>query len=145
LYEEFSRAVRAGTPLSLLMFDIDHFKILNDTYGHSVGDKVLASVSKIALSSIREGDLLLRYGGEEFLCVLPGASQHDANIVAERIRIMVMDSKIKYLEQEIKVTISMGVVTYPQDSIYDSDQLIKLADEEMYVAKNTGRNRIVSN
>ena len=127
------------------MFDIDHFKVVNDTYGHSVGDKVLASIANIASSSIREGDILLRYGGEEFLCVLPGASQHDALMVAERMRIMVMDSHVNNLEQEIKVTISLGVATYPCENILDSDQLVKLADEAMYVAKNTGRNRVVAN
>ena len=145
LHEEFSRAIRAATPLSILMFDIDHFKVVNDTYGHSVGDKVLASIANIASSSIREGDILLRYGGEEFLCVLPGASQHDALMVAERMRIMVMDSHVNNLEQEIKVTISLGVATYPCENILDSDQLVKLADEAMYVAKNTGRNRVVAN
>jgi two-component system cell cycle response regulator len=143
-HEEFSRAIRAGTPLSVLMFDIDRFKVVNDTYGHPVGDKVLVGVSKIALGSIREGDILARYGGEEFFCILPGASQHDANIVAERIRIMVMDSHVMNFEQEIRVTISIGVATYPNGSISNSDQLIKLADEAMYAAKNTGRNRIVS-
>jgi two-component system cell cycle response regulator len=141
-HEEFSRAIRAGTPLSV--FDIDHFKVVNDTYGHPVGDKVLMAVAKIVLGSIREGDILARYGGEEFLCILPGASQHDANIVAERIRIMVMDSHVMNFEQEIRVTISVGAATYPNGSISNSDQLIKLADEAMYAAKNTGRNRIVS-
>lgn len=142
--EEFSRAVRAGTPISLLMFDIDHFKSVNDTYGHLVGDQVLVSIAKIALASIREGDVLLRYGGEEFLCVLPGANKVDAGIIAERIRIMVMDSAVKNAEQDIKVTISIGTVTYPRTDISDSNQLIKLADDAMYVAKETGRNRTVS-
>jgi diguanylate cyclase (GGDEF)-like protein len=144
LHEEFSRAIRAGTPVSVLMFDIDHFKVVNDTYGHPVGDKVLVGVSRIVLGSIREGDILARYGGEEFLCVLPGASQHDAGIVAERIRIMIMDSHVMNLDQEIKVTVSLGVATYPHNSISNSDQLIQLADEAMYAAKNTGRNRVVS-
>jgi two-component system, cell cycle response regulator len=142
--EEFSRAVRAGTPISLLMFDIDHFKSVNDTYGHLVGDQVLVSIAKIALASIREGDVLLRYGGEEFLCVLPGANKVDAGIIAERIRIMVMDSAVKNAEQDIKITISIGTVTYPRNDISDSNQLIKLADDAMYVAKETGRNRTVS-
>jgi two-component system, cell cycle response regulator len=142
--EEFSRAVRAGTPISLLMFDIDHFKSVNDTYGHLVGDQVLVSIAKIALASIREGDVLLRYGGEEFLCVLPGANKVDAGIIAERIRIMVMDNAVKNAEQDIKVTISIGTVTYPRNDISDSNQLIKLADDAMYVAKETGRNRTVS-
>jgi two-component system, cell cycle response regulator len=142
--EEFSRAVRADTPISLLMFDIDHFKSVNDTYGHLVGDQVLVSIAKIALASIREGDVLLRYGGEEFLCVLPGANKVDAGIIAERIRIMVKDSAVKNAEQDIKVTVSIGVVTYPRNDISESDQLIKLADDAMYVAKETGRNRTVS-
>jgi two-component system cell cycle response regulator len=144
IQEEFSRAIRASTPISLLMFDIDHFKNVNDTYGHLVGDKVLVSIAKIALASIREGDVLLRYGGEEFLCVLPGANKVDASIIAERIRIIVMDSAVENAEQDIKVTISIGVVTYPRNDISDSNQLIKLADDAMYVAKETGRNRTVS-
>jgi diguanylate cyclase (GGDEF)-like protein len=126
------------------MFDIDHFKSVNDTYGHLVGDQVLVSIAKIALASIREGDVLLRYGGEEFLCVLPGANKVDAGIIAERIRIMVKDSSVKNAEQDIKVTVSIGVVTYPRNDISESDQLIKLADDAMYVAKETGRNRTVS-
>jgi len=142
--EEFSRAIRANTSISILMFDIDHFKNVNDMYGHLVGDKVLVSIAKIALASIRDGDILLRYGGEEFLCVLPGANKVDASIIAERIRIMVMDSAVKDHEQDIKVTMSIGVVTYPRNDISDSEQLIKLADDAMYVAKELGRNRTVS-
>ncbi|MBP1743148.1 MAG: diguanylate cyclase protein [Firmicutes bacterium] len=142
--EEFSRAIRGNTPISLLMFDIDHFKSVNDTYGHIVGDNVLVSIAKIALASIREGDVLMRYGGEEFLCVLPGANKADASIIAERIRIMVMDSAVKNAEQDIKITISIGVATYPRNDISDSSQLIKLADDAMYAAKETGRNRTVS-
>jgi len=144
LHEEFSRSIRSGAPLSVLMFDIDHFKSVNDTYGHSVGDKVLANIAKITSASVREGDVLWRYGGEEFLCVLPGASKNDAMIVAERMRIMVMDSIVKNLEQDIKVTISIGVASYPNEKITNADQLVKLADEAMYVAKDTGRNRVVA-
>lgn len=143
IQEEFSRAIRANTPLSILIFDIDHFKNVNDTYGHLVGDKVLVSIAKIALSSIREGDVLVRYGGEEFLCVLPGANQGDAHIIAERIRIIVMNNVVKHAEQDIRVTLSIGVASYPHNNISDSDQLIKLADDAMYIAKNTGRNRTV--
>lgn len=145
LNEEFTRVLRNGLPLSLLMFDIDHFKIVNDTYGHMAGDKVLANVSKIGLSSIREGDILLRYGGEEFLCILPGAGQEDAIKTAERIRIMVMNSHVKYLNEDIKVTVSIGVISYPQTNIDNTNQFIKLTDEALYEAKNSGRNRVVSN
>jgi len=144
IQEEFNRAIRANTPLSLLMFDIDHFKTVNDTYGHLVGDKVLVNIAKIGLAAIKEEDVLFRYGGEEFLCILPGANQGDARIIAERIRIMIMDSTVKNAEQDVKVTISIGVATYPHNDISDINQLIKLADDAMYVAKETGRNRTVS-
>ena len=142
--EEFGRAIRYNMPLSLLMFDIDHFKTVNDTYGHMTGDKVLASVARVASSSIREGDVLLRYGGEEFLCALPGASLSDATMIGERIRNMVMDSHLDFAEQVIRVTVSIGAVDYPRDYISSSDQMIGLADEAMYAAKNAGRNRVVA-
>ena len=142
--EEFSKAMSENTPISILMFDIDHFKNVNDKYGHLVGDRVLISIANLALSSIRDGDTLLRYGGEEFLCVLPGASKADASIIAERIRTKVLDSAVKNCEQDIKVTMSIGVATYPRHDISDSDQLINLADEAMYAAKELGRNRTVS-
>lgn len=141
--EEFTRAVRSNDPISFLMLDIDHFKNVNDKYGHLVGDKVLVSIAQIVSASIRDGDILLRYGGEEFLCILPGANKVDASIIAERIRLMVMDSTVKNQDQDIKVTMSIGVATYPRDDISDSDELIKLADDAMYVAKELGRNRTV--
>lgn len=144
LKEEYGRSVRSGLPVSLIMFDIDHFKKVNDTYGHLVGDKVLMSISKIAASALREGDSLLRYGGEEFLCVLPGANQNDARKCAERMRMMVMDSVVKNFEQEIRVTISIGTATLPNPDIANSEQFIKLADEAMYMAKESGRNNTVS-
>jgi len=144
LQEEYGRSIRSNMPVSLIMFDIDHFKSVNDTYGHPVGDKVLINVAKIAETAIREGDVLIRYGGEEFLCVLPGANQKDAVVVAERIRIMVMDSSVINVEQEIKVTISLGTATYPNPNISSCEQFVKYADEAMYTAKETGRNRIVS-
>lgn len=144
LQEEFGRAIRSNLPLSLLMFDIDHFKSVNDTYGHLIGDRVLLSIAKCATAAIREGDVLLRYGGEEFLCILPGASHNDAIIIAERIRIMVMDNIVKNGEQEIKVTISVGVASFPSTEIADCKQFIKLADDAMYTAKEMGRNRVIS-
>jgi diguanylate cyclase (GGDEF)-like protein len=144
LKEEYERAVRTELPVSLIMFDIDHFKQVNDTYGHLVGDKVLISIANTAASALRQGDSLLRYGGEEFLCVLPGANQKDARIVAERMRMMVMDNVVKNFEQEIKVTISLGTATLPHPDITNSEQLIRLADEAMYMAKESGRNNTVS-
>ncbi|MBN2558963.1 MAG: GGDEF domain-containing protein [Clostridia bacterium] len=144
IQEEFSRSIRAGTPLTLLMLDIDHFKNVNDTYGHMVGDRILVTISKTVLGAIREGDVLVRYGGEEFLCVLPGANQTDAAAVAERIRIMIKDTVVRHAEQEISVTVSIGAATYPHKDVLDIHQLIKITDEAMYAAKETGRDRVVS-
>lgn len=144
LKEEYGRAIRSSTPVSLIMFDIDHFKNVNDTYGHLVGDKVLINISEIAALALREGDSLLRYGGEEFLCVLPGANRDDARVVAERIRRMVMDSVVRNFDQEIKVTISLGSVTFPHPEISTSEEFINLADKAMYKAKDNGRNNTVS-
>ncbi|MCE5342546.1 MAG: GGDEF domain-containing protein [Eubacteriales bacterium] len=144
LQEEFGRAVRIGSSLSLIMLDIDHFKTVNDTYGHMVGDKLIVLITKIISDAIREGDVLIRYGGEEFLCVLPGASQQDAQFMAERIRIQVRDSILKNNEQEIRVTVSLGTSTYPNKDIDNIQQLINLSDEAMYNAKKSGRDRVAS-
>lgn len=144
IQEEFSRSIRSGTAVSLVMLDIDHFKLVNDTYGHVVGDKIIVSITKTISSAIREGDVLIRYGGEEFLCILPGANLHDAQQIAERIRIMVGDSTLKWGEQEVRVTVSLGTATYPNRNISDVQQFICTADEAMYSAKNMGRNRVVS-
>ncbi|NLC33317.1 MAG: sensor domain-containing diguanylate cyclase, partial [Clostridiales bacterium] len=144
IQEEFSRSIRSGTALSLIMLDIDHFKMINDTYGHSIGDKMILLITKTMKTAIRDGDILIRYGGEEFLCILPGASQNDAALIAERIRIMVKDSILKSDEQEIKTTVSLGTATYPNKQINDIQQFISLADSAMYTAKNSGRNKVVS-
>ncbi len=144
LQEEFGRAIRTGTAISLIMLDIDHFKQVNDTYGHSIGDKIIVMITKAVKGAMREGDLLIRCGGEEFLCVLPGASQHDAAITAQRIRIMVADSILKESDQAISVTVSLGTATFPNKDIADIQQFITMADEAMYSAKNSGRNRVVS-
>lgn len=144
LQEEYSRAVRAGSSLSLIVIDIDHFKTVNDTYGHMIGDKIIVLITKTMKSALREGDVMVRYGGEEFLCVLPGANQQDASFVAERIRVLVMDSVLRDADREIKVTISLGCVTYPQHDSNDIYQLINLADEAMYMAKKQGRNRVIT-
>ena len=144
LQEEYSRASRSGSSLSLIVIDIDHFKTVNDTYGHMIGDKIIVLITKTMKAALREGDVMIRYGGEEFLCVLPGANQQDASFVAERIRVLVMDSVLRDADREIKVTISLGCVTYPQHDCNDIYQLINLADEAMYTAKKQGRNRVIA-
>jgi diguanylate cyclase (GGDEF)-like protein len=142
LHEEFSRAVRAHSPMGVLMLDIDHFKSVNDTYGHMVGDRLLKSVCGLARSSLREGDVLLRYGGEEFLVVLPAASTDDLRFVGERIRKFIEDSVMSEGEKSVRVTLSVGGASYPNQNVGNGDELIQLADEALYRAKESGRNRV---
>ncbi|MBK5201913.1 MAG: GGDEF domain-containing protein [Spirochaetaceae bacterium] len=143
LTEEFSRAVRNNLPLGIIMFDIDHFKSVNDTYGHTVGDRALVNISKISRMAIREGDFLIRFGGEEFLVILPGASKEDTQFVAERLRHMVEDSSIKHRNQQIKTTISAGYSSYPENDTIDGNTLVVNADKALYIAKESGRNKVV--
>jgi len=144
LQEEFGRAVREGGPLGLLMFDIDHFKSVNDTYGHLIGDRVLSWVTKISRTVLREGDVLVRYGGEEFLVVLPGASREDAAKTAERLRRMVEEAVVRDGTQEIRITVSVGVAAFPHPSVEREQDLVRQSDEALYAAKESGRNRVVA-
>ncbi|MES9873514.1 MAG: diguanylate cyclase [Candidatus Sedimenticola sp. 6PFRAG7] len=142
LGEEFKRAIRDSAPLGLLMFDLDHFKSINDTYGHLVGDRVLSKVSETTRSALREGDIVIRYGGEEFLVLLPGASTEDAAASAERIRRLIEETVIMDAEQKVNVTISAGYTSFPNDSVEDTTELIRHADEALYAAKDGGRNQV---
>lgn len=142
LHEEFTRAVRASTPLGVLMFDIDHFKAVNDTYGHLIGDRVLKAVAAIVRSVIREGDILLRYGGEEFVVVLPAASSDNLRMLGERLRKAVEDSSVADREKTVRVTVSVGGAALPGSKVGSEDELLQLADESLYRAKNSGRNRV---
>lgn len=142
LHEEFGRAVRMAAPLGVLMLDIDHFKAVNDTYGHLVGDRVLKSVCAIVRSSLREGDVLLRYGGEELLAVMPAASFSDLRQTGERLRKAVEDSSVTDGERTVRVTISAGGAACPNQNARREEDLIQLADEALYRAKNGGRNRV---
>lgn len=143
LHEEFGRAVRQSVPLGVLMFDIDHFKGVNDTYGHLVGDRVLSRIAKLSRSVTREGDIIIRYGGEEFLAVLPSASKNDVRDVGERLRRFVAEASIKDGDQSISVTISIGATSYPETDVEGEQDLVKVADEALYSAKDSGRNRVV--
>ena len=134
--------MRTAAPLGVLMLDIDHFKAVNDTYGHLVGDRVLKSVCAIVRSSLREGDVLLRYGGEELLAVLPAASSTDLHEMGERLRQAVEDSSVTDGEKTVRVTLSAGGAAYPTHNVEREDGLIGLADEALYRAKKGGRNRV---
>ncbi len=126
-----------------MMFDIDHFKKVNDTYGHLAGDRVLIQVAKTAREAIREGDILMRYGGEEFLVILPAASKENCRDVAERMRRKVEETSVADGDQVIRVTISIGITSYPELDVAGEQDLVKHADEALYVAKESGRNRVI--
>ena len=140
-HEEYARAIRTHQPIGVMMLDIDFFKKVNDTYGHLAGDRILVMVAKVARSALREGDIIMRYGGEEFLAVMPMASKKDVLNIAERLRHMVKDSIVSEGNEDIRVTISIGGVSYPEFDVHDEADLIKKADQALYLAKDSGRDR----
>jgi len=141
LANEFSRARRYKQDLALVMLDLDHFKLLNDTFGHQGGDKVLIDTAKTINDLLRMGDLFGRYGGEEFAVILPNTDMAGAEEVAERIRQTIAKSTIDYQGQNISVTVSIGVAIIDEPDVRYED-LISHADIALYEAKNAGRNRI---
>jgi len=141
LKEEYSKAVRSESALGIVMFDIDHFKKVNDTYGHLAGDRVLIHLARLVKPILREGDVLMRYGGEEFCAILPGASVEDSMKMSERIRFAVQESKVNYAEYEIKVTLSLGITSYPENNVENEQLLLSTADEALYISKESGRNK----
>ncbi|MCB1173460.1 MAG: sensor domain-containing diguanylate cyclase [Leptospiraceae bacterium] len=143
LREELSRADRMQDHMAVVMVDLDHFKSVNDTYGHPAGDAVLREVAQIFNHHIRQGDLMCRYGGEEFLLIFIGASQENAVDLAERLRKMIELHEVKWHDNVvIKITASFGISVYPQSQGIDDMELIRQADEALYNAKNGGRNQI---
>jgi two-component system cell cycle response regulator len=142
LEREIARCARHRRPLSLLMFDIDHFKTINDTHGHLTGDYVLKEMSKRLLGRIRREELLARYGGEEFACVLPETDNAGAMIFGEQIRRLVADEVFEYEGDRFPVTISVGVATVEGEGV-DTTAFIKMADDNLYRAKREGRNKVI--
>jgi diguanylate cyclase (GGDEF)-like protein/PAS domain S-box-containing protein len=142
LKRELSRAARDRTALSLVMIDIDRFKTLNDTYGHQAGDRVLKELAALLQSQMRGEDIACRYGGEEFVAILPGASLRDAAQRAESWRRAFMALRIPYEEQLLGCTLSMGIAEYPRHGLTGSELLFQ-ADSALYMAKRAGRNRVV--
>lgn len=147
LEEEFMRTDRSNFPFSLIMMDIDDFKNYNDSWGHLMGNTLLKTVVKAMNSAIREVDVLIRYGGEEFVCILPFTGEQEASEIAERIRKRVVESSyvIPHSEQQPlgKVSISLGVSTYITD-VRDRNLLLKYADQRMYMAKRAGKNKVLA-
>ena len=141
--EEMARTIRYEKPLALVMFDVDDFKKFNDTYGHPNGDKVLVDVAQILQGALREYDIVFRYGGEEFIAILPETGIVGALIAAERARRAIQDETPKSLGpiSGHGVTVSAGVACYPRDG-QDLDTLLKATDDLLYVAKKHGKNKV---
>jgi len=138
LEDEAHRVQRYSTTFSILMIDVDHFKIVNDVNGHISGDNILKELAKIFKSNLRDTDIVGRYGGEEFLIILVETDIKVAYLVAEKLRQVV---EVYNFEQDIKITISIGVQEYANEPI---SALVEKADKKLYAAKNSGRNRTVS-
>ena len=142
LERELSRARRYDRPLALVMFDIDHFKQCNDTFGHRAGDFILRELSDLVRERARKVDVVARYGGEEFALILPEIELKGAQSFAEKLRILVEATPFNFEGRKIPVTISVGVADLTPD-VATYDDLIKRADARLYKAKSSGRNRVV--
>ncbi|MGD8742231.1 MAG: GGDEF domain-containing protein [Granulosicoccaceae bacterium] len=142
LERELARAQRFERPLSVLMFDIDHFKQVNDSYGHQAGDAVLKRIGEVVLREVRRIDLAVRYGGEEFLVILPETGSDGAVVLAERLRLAVAREKVLAAAGDISVTISIGVVTC--EDCYDKHKVVAAADKALYASKDGGRNQVTA-
>lgn len=145
LIEQLDTALRRteppAHPLALVMFDLDHFKRINDSFGHLAGDQVLREVASLTQQHVRPGDVFARYSGEEFALMLPGTDLQGAAALAETIRAAVAAHLVTYEEHTITLTISAGVAQADEDTCV-ADDLIRTADERLYQAKRDGRNRV---
>jgi two-component system cell cycle response regulator len=142
---EFAYAIRHKTMLSLVMYDVDHFKRVNDTYGHLAGDAVLVKLAGITQAMIRTEDILARYGGEEFSVICRGTPLLNAGVLGERLRAAVEAAVFDYQGARLPVTISVGVAALPESKCGRGSELIAQADEALYEAKKSGRNRVCLN
>lgn len=140
--QELARCHRAGTPLTIMMLDLDHFKQVNDTCGHLVGDEVLVSFTRLIRDCIRRGDLVVRYGGEEFCVLLPSTTLAASTALAERIRTTCAAEPLT--ERAFKVTVSIGLTARPSTGVTRLTDLLARADEALYRAKDSGRNQVVA-
>lgn len=144
LEKEFLHAKRYGNPLSCLMMDVDYFKLINDTYGHDVGDKILKELGEMIKSQIREVDVLARFGGDELILLLPKSTCGEGLMVAQRIAEDVGNHVFPDLGKTHRVTISIGVAGLPDPGLHEAHQAILTSDFALYKAKRAGRNRVES-
>ena len=148
--DEIERSMRKDENLACMFLDVDHFKKVNDTYGHNIGDEVLMRMVAIIKEQVRACDIVARYGGEEFVVALPGTNLDVAQDIAERLRITIFSEKHRFYDQELTISISIGLTILQdvdQDKFHESDEISKLmldrADQAVYIAKESGRNKVV--
>jgi len=145
LADEINRAHRYGSPLVLFMVDVDHFKKINDKYGHDVGDKVLKKISSLLQKNVRNTDVIARYGGEEIAIIAPETKIEVASILGERLREAIETEilvRANNKHDDIRATVSIGIAELGKD-IHQNDQFVKCADTALYKAKESGRNRVI--
>jgi diguanylate cyclase (GGDEF)-like protein len=143
LQTEFAFAQRHKMPLSLIMLDLDHFKKINDTFGHPAGDEVLIKAANVVQRTIRKEDIFARYGGEEFVVLCRGVDVSNAGVLAERLRERIAAMLVEHAGHRIAVTVSLGVAGFPEPGAETPPKLVAAADEALYEAKRCGRNRVV--
>ncbi|AHJ12126.1 putative diguanylate cyclase [Sulfurospirillum multivorans DSM 12446] len=143
--EEVALSLRHKLPLSLMLLDVDHFKKINDTYGHQIGDEVLSSLAKLISGMVRDSDIVARYGGEEIAIITPRTSKEEAALLAERLRDLIEKTTVAMVgttQEVVQVTVSLGICSL-SPVITDKDALIEESDQALYLAKKYGRNRVV--
>lgn len=143
--EEVALSLRHKLPLSLMLLDVDHFKKINDTYGHQIGDEVLSSLAKLISGMVRDSDIVARYGGEEIAIITPRTSKEEAALLAERLRDLIEKTTVAMVgttQEVVQVTVSLGICSLSA-VITDKDALIEESDQALYLAKKYGRNRVV--
>jgi diguanylate cyclase (GGDEF)-like protein len=143
LHDEFERSLRMGEPVAVAMMDLDRFKQVNDTYGHPTGDVILYETAQIIKETAREIDMPGRYGGEEFIAILPGTEEESAAAFAERVRQAVESHVFRDGATEVRMTVSCGVASFPGERVDAPEALLKAADEALYQAKHGGRNQVI--
>ncbi|PJA77344.1 MAG: hypothetical protein CO150_01430, partial [Nitrospirae bacterium CG_4_9_14_3_um_filter_53_35] len=141
LDEEFNRAERYSIPLSAIMMDVDSFKGINDTLGHRIGDRILKELAVVLKSKIRKSDIVARYGGDEFIILLPQTDRQGAEMEAHRVVRSIMDYQFESLPDS-KIKVSYGISTYPNEQILKADDLVTIADRSLYTYKAKNKNPV---
>ena len=141
-HSQMALGLRHSFKIACLLMDIDHFKKINDTYGHMAGDEILRKLGALLKACKREGEILARFGGEEFVMCLFNTDSESAILAAERFRLLVSEHDFSNVAQGLKITLSIGVAVWPQENVTSIDELVKAADKALYKSKSLGRDRV---